>query len=128
MSKSYIRKLMKNNGYTSLKVIKASNRNDEQETTAKTRARNLSKYLWSKNWYILTDDKTYLKKHFSQLPGIKYHVPKICGRVLKKFRMVGYDKFVKMVLIWQGICSCGLKTKFFVTSSILTSDLYMKDC
>ncbi len=40
---------MKNNGYTSLNVIKASNRIDKQETTAKTRARKLSKYLSQKN-------------------------------------------------------------------------------
>jgi hypothetical protein len=114
---------MKNNGYTILQVIKALNRNDEQQTTSKVRARKLSKYLSSKSQCVLLDDETYLKMDFSQLPGTGYYVQKIRGRVLNKFWTVGYDKFAKITLIWQGICPCGLETKFFVTSLNLTSDL-----
>jgi hypothetical protein len=31
-------------------------------------------------------------------------------------------------MVWQDFCSCGLKTKVFVTSLTMTSDLYMKEC
>lgn len=31
-------------------------------------------------------------------------------------------------MIWQGICSCGLKTRPFVTNQTMTSVLYIKEC
>ena len=37
-------------------------------------------------------------------------------------------KFGKKLLIWQAICSCGLKSRSFVASSSMKSDLYIKEC
>jgi hypothetical protein len=31
-------------------------------------------------------------------------------------------------MIWQAICSCGMKSKAFITSRTMNSDLYMKEC
>ena len=31
-------------------------------------------------------------------------------------------------LLWQAICSCGLRSRAFVTSSTLNSDVYIKEC
>lgn len=38
------------------------------------------------------------------------------------------DKFGKKVMIWQAICSCGLKSIPFVATSTMTSDIYIKEC
>jgi hypothetical protein len=38
------------------------------------------------------------------------------------------DKFAKKFMLWQGLCSCGLKTRVFVTSSNMNSNLYQKEC
>lgn len=31
-------------------------------------------------------------------------------------------------MIWQGICSCGLKTKVFITSTTMNSKVYIEEC
>lgn len=63
-----------------------------------------------------------------QLPGHKFYIARIRGRVLPKWKYICVDKFAKKALIWQGICSCGEKTRPFVTSSMMTSDIYVKEC
>lgn len=74
------------------------------------------------------DDETYVKRDFKQLPGQKYYVSSIRGNVPNRYKFVQQDKFAKKYLIWQCICSCGLKSRTFVTSSTLNADLYIKEC
>ena len=74
------------------------------------------------------DDETYVKCDFRQIPGQKFYYSTMCGNVSKKYKSILVDKFAKKYLVWQGICSCGLKTKAFVTSANKNSDLYQKEC
>lgn len=45
-----------------------------------------------------------------------------------KYKYKKMDKFGKKFLIWQGICSCGLKTQPFVTDRSMDSSLYEREC
>ena len=76
----------------------------------------------------MQDDETYVKVDFQQLNGQKFYVSKIRGNVPKKFKYVLQDKFAKKYMIWQGICSCGMKSRSFVTSSTMNAQLYIKEC
>lgn len=64
----------------------------------------------------------------SQSPGRKFYSAK--GRLLvaPKHKFKKMDKFGPKVLIWQAICSCGRKTKPFVTKKNMDSVLYEKEC
>ena len=66
------------------------------------------------------DGKTYVELDLRQLPEQKFYVPNIRGCVAEKFKYVKLDKCFKKAMIWPAICSCGLKSKAFVTSSTLS--------
>lgn len=74
------------------------------------------------------DDETYIKANFKQIPGQKFYVSTFHGNVPCKYKHILVDKYAKKYLIWQGICSWGLKTDVFVTCDHMTSNLYMKEC
>ena len=74
------------------------------------------------------DDETYIKCDFKQLPGPKFYTSIVRGRVSNKFKHKSLDKFGKKLLLWQTICSCGLRSPAFVTSSTLNSNVYIKEC
>lgn len=72
------------------------------------------------------DNETFVKLDFKQLPGQKFYPSMISGDVPSKYKFVLQDKFGKKAMIWQTICSCGLKGRTFVVSGIMNSDLYIK--
>ena len=74
------------------------------------------------------DDETYIKYDFKQHPGPKLYTSIVRGRVSNKFKYKSLDKFGKKLLLWQIIYSCGLRSRAFVTSSTLNSDVYIKEC
>jgi hypothetical protein len=74
------------------------------------------------------DDETYVKCDFKQVPGQKFYVSTIRGNVSNKYKHSFVHKYAKKLMVWQAICSGGQKTKTFVTSSTMTSELYMKEC
>ena len=74
------------------------------------------------------DDETYIKCDFKQLPGPKFYTSIVRGRVSNKFKYKSLDKFGKKLLLWQIICSCSLRSRAFVTSLHLNSDVYIKEC
>ena len=74
------------------------------------------------------DEKTYIKCEFKQLLGPKLYTSFVRGRVSNKLKYKSLDKFGKKLLMWQAICSCGLRSRAFVTSSTLNSDVYIKEC
>lgn len=128
-SYSTARRIRLKAGYKSYRVIKHPNRNDKQSLVAKKRARLLyDKILTKHGGCIVMDDETYVKCDFKQIPGQKFYISKIRGNVPKKYKYVLQDKFAKKFMIWQAICSCGKKSRAFVTSSTMNSELYMKEC
>lgn len=74
------------------------------------------------------DDETYVKMDFRQIPGQKFYVAITRGDVPARFKFVFADKFARKLMIWQGICSCGEKTKVFVTKESMNTELYKKEC
>jgi hypothetical protein len=96
---------------------------------AKTRARRLYQNVLTKHGgCILMDDETYVKADFKQIPGQKHYYSKIRGSVPKKYKYILMEKYAEKYLIWQALCSCGLKTRAFVTTSNVSSELYQKEC
>lgn len=129
VSEFFVRKVKKVCNFKSYRAIKYPNRSDKQSLTAKTRARKLYEEVLTKlNGCLIMDDETYIKCDFNQLPGPKYYTAIVRGGVSSKYKYKSMDKFGKKLLLWQAICSCGLKSRAFVTSSTLNSDVYIKEC
>jgi hypothetical protein len=128
-SRSNIQNIRSRAGLKSYRAIKNPNRNDKQNLTAKSRARLLYKQVMTKfRGCILMDDETYVKNDFKQLPGQKFYVSTIRGNVPDINKFVLQKKYAKKLMIWQAICSCGIKSKAFVTSLKMDRHLYMKEC
>lgn len=129
ISKTAARNIRVKAGYKSYHVIKHPNRSDKQSLVAKKRARLLYETVLTKfNGCFLMDDETYVKCDYKQIPGRQYYVSKIRGNVPDKYKYVYQEKFAKKLMIRQGICSCGMKSKVFVTSSTMNSEFYIKEC
>lgn len=124
-----IRKVMANEGYKAYHVIKVPNRNEKQAGTVKTRVRHLYEELLLKNsGCILMDDETYLYADTAQIKGDVYYYAKMRLGVADKHKFKCLEKFAEKYLIWQGICSCGMKTDVFVTKGTINADLYLEEC
>ena len=74
------------------------------------------------------DDKTYVKADYSQLPGKQYYVAHTKGGVNAIFKFQKMDKFGKKCMVWQAICSCGLKTSPFITTGTINAQVYIQEC
>jgi hypothetical protein len=128
-SRTNVQRIRQRAGLKSFKARKHPNRTDKQNLTAISRGKALKKQVLTKfNGCIMQDDETYLKRDFRQLPGLKYYVSTIRGNVPSKYKFVCQDKYAKKYMIWQGICSCGLKSRSFVTSSNMDRHLYISEC
>lgn len=124
-----IRNVLKKAGLKSFKAIKYPNRSDKQRFEVKKRSRRLYDEILTKhNGCLLVDDETYVKLDLKQNAGSKYYVATIRGKVLDKWKYICVDKYAKKAMIWQGICTCGKKTRPFVTSSMMNSDIYIEEC
>lgn len=129
VSTFYIRKLRNTMKMKSFRMIKAPNRSDKQESTARKRARKLyDTWMTKKKGCCIMDDETYVKADFRQLAGRNFYVSTIRGNVPKKFKYIFCDKFAKKFLVWQAICTCGMRSDVFITSLNLNQDIYMKEC
>lgn len=128
-SKSTVRRIRKNAKLVSYRTIKFPNRSEKQQSVAKRRARILYEQVLTKfNGCIIMDDETYVKMDVKQLPGRNFYVAKIRGGVAERYKYDKLDKFGKKVLVWQAICSCGLKSRPFVTHSTMSGELYRQEC
>lgn len=76
----------------------------------------------------MIDEETYVKLVQEQIPVWKFYAANERLNVLDRFKFIKLEKFDKKLLVWQAICSCGLKSEPFVTSSTLTFQLYIKEC
>lgn len=128
-TRNIVRQVKKRHGYKSFKAIKSPNRTAKQNIAAKSRARKLyDRVLTKTKGCIIMDDETYVKLDLRQLPGQKWYVSNVRLNVPEKFKYVKLDKYAKKLMIWQAICSCGLKSEAFVTSSTMTAELYVQEC
>lgn len=128
MSSSYVQKVRRQAGLHSFKVNAAPNRNDKQNKTAKTRARKLYDKVIRNFNCIVMDDETYVKADFKQIPGQQFYTAKKRGLVPEKFKEKKLDKFPKKYLIWQAICTCGLKSGIFVSTGTVNQKIYVEKC
>lgn len=104
-------------------------RNAKQQLIAKLRARKLYDNILTKNvGCIVMDDETYVKSDFKQLPGQSFYVSKVRGGVSNKYKLIRIGKFPKKHMIWQAICTCGLKSQPFVATGSINSEIYMTEC
>lgn len=128
-SRTTVRDIRVRAGYKKYRAIKQPNRSDKQNIAAKKRARLLYDNVLTKfTGCVLMDDETYVKLDFKQIPGQKFYSADARGNVPPKFKFVKCDKFAKKCMIWQAICSCGRKSKIFITEATLNSDIYIEEC
>mgnify|MGYP005984040959 FL=1 len=113
----------------SIKKQRIPKRSEEQQIRAKKRSGKLYKLLnEEKNRCILMDDETDVKMNTSTLPGPQFYNV-IKGQVVNdKMKKIQVDKFGKKVLVWQAICSCGLKSSSFFTFGTIKGEDCRKEC
>lgn len=128
MSYSFVQKVKKAAGYKSFKIIKTPNRNEKQETSAKSRARKLYERMLTKFDCVVMDDETNVKADFKQLPGLEFYTALQRGKVDDYFKAKKLSKFAKKYMVWQAICSCGLKSKIFITTGTINQQVYVEEC
>ena len=97
--------------------------------SVKIRSCKLYKYIDDEKFEcIMMVDKTYVKTDFNQMPGNNYCVPNARGNVDPKFKYKCFDKFAKKYMVWQAICSFGLKFAAYVVKGTMSSDNYIMEC
>ena len=127
-SEKTVRKMKTNAGLKTYKVQKVPDRNAQQNQKVKYRARTLEKEFFPKHDCCVIDDETYVLADFSQLPGQDFYVADSRGNFSEEFRTKKQSKFPKKFLVWQAICSCGIKSDFFVASGTINTQIYIKEC
>lgn len=128
-SKSTAHRYKAHLGLHSYIAQKASGRSETDENVVKKRARKLyNTFLTKLDGCVIMDDETYVKGDFKQLPGKTYYVAQAKNAIEKKYRQIAMKKFAKKYLVWQAICSCGKKSKSFITVGTINKDIYIKEC
>lgn len=128
LSEMSVRRIKIKNGLRSYKVQTVPDRNAQKNQEAKTRAKKLKVDFFQKKDCCIMDDETYVLCSFSQLPGQEFYISRGRGNVPKEFRTKKKTKFPRKFLVWQAICSCGMRSKCFVTSGTINSEIYVKEC
>lgn len=102
---------LKREGIQAYHVVKVPNRNEKQCQVAKTRLRKPYDDVIKKHkGCILMDDETYIYGDTAQI------------------KRDDNEKFAKKFLIWQGVCTCGLKTRTIVIEGNLSAKDYINKC
>lgn len=124
-----VQRIKKRNNLKTYKKQKVSKQTAEQKSRAKTRARKLyHRILQKPDACILMDDETYVKEDSSTLPGPQFYTAAIGEDVSDHEKSIEVEKFGQKVLVWQAICSCGLKSASFFTKGTINADIYQKEC
>ncbi|XP_047996380.1 uncharacterized protein LOC125234214 [Leguminivora glycinivorella] len=111
------------------KKQKIPKRTPAQLERAKSRAKLLSKFLIQNSGRcILMDDETYVKKDMKTLPGPQFYTCAASEDIPEKHKCVAFEKFAPKILVWQAICSCGLKSSSFFTTGTINGDVYRQEC
>lgn len=124
-----VQNIKKRNNIKTFKKQKIPKRSAAQQDRAKKRSRRLYKILVSKsNCCILMDDETYVKMDSQTLPGPQFYNAVVGENVSDEVKAIKVDKFGKKVLVWQAICSCGLKSSTFFIFGTIGGDIYRNEC
>jgi len=126
-SEKTVRKMKQSAGLRTYKVQTVPDRNATKNLEAQQRAKLKSDFFAKKKCCIM-DDETYVLCEFSQLPGQEFYSATKRGGVEEKFRSKKKSKFPKKCLVWQATCGCGKRSKCFVTSGTINTDVYVKEC
>lgn len=127
-SESTVRKMKKTLNLKTYKVQTVPDRNARKNLEAQSRARKLkSDFFQNKNCCVM-DDETYVLCDFSQLPGQEFYTALERGGAPEQYTTKQKAKFPKKFLVWQAICSCGDRSRIFVTSGSVNTEIYVKEC
>lgn len=126
---SFVFRAKKKSGLRSYCVEKHPRRDEKGRAKAKLRARKLYDQFLTKNeGCLVMDDESYIFADFQQLPGKEFYIATKRYGVAERFRKKCLTKFAKKYLVWQAICCCGARSKVFVTTGSINSEIYMKEC
>ena len=114
MAPSTVHRAEKRAGLLTYKKVVTTNRDDKQNTSAKARSRKLYTTMLTKFDCVVQDDETYVRADFKQLPRQGFYTATGRGKVTDIFKHIKLSKFAKKYLVWQAICTCGLKSNRFL--------------
>jgi len=124
-----VQKTKERHNMKTYKKQKAPKRSQAQFTRAKNRAGKLYKLLCANpDRCILMDDETYVKMDTRTLPGPQFYTAVVGQTVPDEEKCLNIEKFGDKALVWQAICSCGLKTSAFFTKGTIDGENYRKEC
>ena len=78
--------------------------------------------------YVVQDEKIYVKADFKQLPGQEFYTATGRGKVADIIRHIKLSKFAKKYLVWQAICTCGLKSNIYIATGSVNQKIYVSEC
>lgn len=101
----------------------------EQQSRAKTRAWKLyERILNNPGKCILMDDETYVKEDSRTLPGPQFYMKSAEEIVDDADCSIALEKFGQKVLVWQALCTCGLRSSIFFTKDTINDQIYEEEC
>lgn len=128
MSQSYVQKVKRRAGLRSYKAQAAPDRDSKQNSSAKKRSRKLYENFITKFACVVMDDETYIKGDFKQIPGQEFYTSLSRVDAPEECKLKKRSKFPKKYLLWQAICSCGKRSRPFITTGTINGDIYRKEC
>lgn len=128
MSQSYVQKVKRRAGLRSHKAQAAPDRDSKHNLSAKKRSRKLYENFITKFACVVMDDETYVKADFKQIPGQEFYTSVSRTDAPEECKLEKRSKFPKKYLIWQAICSCGKRSRSFITTGTIDSGIYQKEC
>lgn len=124
-----IQRIKKRNDLRTYKKQKIPKQSPEQKRRAKTRARKLYDRLLDNPYQcVLMDDETYIKEDSRTLPGPQFYTKSSGESVPVADTTVAIEKFGQKVLVWQAICTCGLRSAIFFTKGTISAKVYKEEC
>jgi transposase len=124
-----IQRIKARNSLKTYKKRKVPKKSVEQQSRAKTRARKLyERILENSNRCILMDDETYVKQDSRALPGPQFYTKSTDEEVDDADCTIAMEKFGQKVLVWQAICTCGLRSSIFFTKGTINAQIYKDEC
>lgn len=128
-TKSHIARIMNKHDIKTFRKIRTPRRSDKQSTTVKARQRRLYDQILTKHTgCILMDDETYQYSDLGQTRGSEFYCAEERLGVEDKHKFKELEKFPAKYLIWQAICTCGLKTTPYISKGTMNGDSYLKNC
>lgn len=124
-----IQRIKKRNNLKTFKKQKIPKKSQKQKIVGKSRTRKLYERINKENIKcIVMDDETYVKLDSRTLPGPQFYTVMKGSVVDESIRTVEIQKFGEKALIWQAICTCGLKSSSFFTKGTINAAVYRKEC